>query len=132
MSRKVAAVYDTVVERTPRKRYSAAEIKGCFLVKPLDGPSPIVLARQPHNNGKPFEATDDLGLSVQLRLNGYALAPLQWYRERGIDPVAMRDEDREYRETFFSVARRLFRRWPEVLWRLKHPTGKRAVDVVRF
>ena len=130
MSVKVAPLYDSVIERNRKKsRYSSISVQGCFLVKRVGHPAPISISRQPQGSASPFESEHDLGISIQLRLDGYALAPIQWYRDRGIDPVAMRDEDREYRETFFSIARRWFRRWPELLWRIKHPTGKRAIDV---
>lgn len=136
MSQKVGAkfsrIYDSVVERTTKRRYSMVSIRDAFLVHQVGTPSPISVSRQPHNNGQPFGAEDDLGLSVQLRLDGYCVAPIRWFRDRGIDPVAMRDEDREYRETFSSIIRRSFRRWPEFKWRLLHPTGKRAIDVERI
>lgn len=141
MSRNVSvsALYDSVIERNFQKsRYSSITVQNAFLVKRIGVPSPISLSRQPYNNGPPFPAEEDGGtpgiapLSIQLRLDGYALAPLSWFRDRGIDPVLMRDESRQYRETFFSIARRLVRRWPEVKWRILHPSGKRVIDVERI
>jgi len=135
MSRRdsVPQLYESVIERNRGKsRYCSINVKDCFLVKQDGVPSPISISRQPHNTGQPFEAEDDLGISIQLRLEGYALAPLAWYRDRGIDPVLMRDESREYRETFFSIARRLVSRWPEMKWRVLHPTGKRVISVERL
>jgi len=130
---RVPALYDSVIERNFRKtRYSSITVQNAFLVKQIGIPSPISLSRQPHNNGIPFEAEDDLGISIQLRLDGYVLAPLSWFRDRGIDPVLMRDESREYRETFFSIIRRLVRRWPEWKWWILHPSGKRVIDVERL
>lgn len=130
---RVGALYDTVIERNQKKRrFSSISIQNSMLVAEVGKPAPIAISRQPHSNGVPFAAEDDLGISIQLRLDGFAVAPLRWYRDRGIDPVAMRDEDREYRETFFSVARRVCRRWPELKWRILHPTGKRVIDVERI
>jgi hypothetical protein len=126
-ARMRAGVYDSVIERNPRKaRYSAVEVRDCFMVRPIDKPAPIALYRQP---GATMSEAGDVGLSVTLRLNGYAVAPLDWYRERGVDPVAMKDAGAEYRETLFSIMRRIWRRRAEYIWRLKHPTGKRAIHV---
>ena len=134
MSRRdsVPQLYESVIERNRGKsRYCSINVKDCFLVKRDGVPSPISISRQPYNTGQPFEAEDDLGISIQLRLEGYALAPLAWYRDRGIDPVLMRDESREYRETFFSIARRIIRRLPETFYRVRHPLTARAIDVER-
>lgn len=126
---KIAPLYDSVIERNPRKsRYSSASVRDCFLVRRVDRPAPISITRQP---GAKLQEVGDVGVSIQLRLDGYALAPLEWFRERGVDPVAMRDAGKEYRETFFSVVRRVWRRRAEMLWRLRHPSGRRAVHVER-
>ncbi|HJQ27686.1 MAG TPA: hypothetical protein VKA60_27630 [Blastocatellia bacterium] len=127
-------LYDSVIERNDRKRrFPAVEVRDCFLVRPIGQPAPISIYRHPAGpfigGADHFGPTDDSALSVTLRLNGYAVAPLDWYRERGVDPVAMRDAGAEYRETFFSIMRRLWRRRAEYLWRLRHPTGKRAIHV---
>jgi hypothetical protein len=128
---KVAPLYSTVIERSHKKtRYSSISVQDSMLVAEAGKPSPISICRQPSPR-QAFVEEGDLGISIQLRLDGYAVAPLRWFRDRGIDPVAMRDESREYRETFFSVIRRAVRRWPELWWRIKHPTGRRAVDVER-
>lgn len=131
MSRvRVARLYDTVIERNPRKhRYPAISVDNSFLVAELGKPAPLSVYSHPAG---PMVGAPDSGLSVVVRLEGYALAPLRWYRDRGIDPVAMRDEDRRYRETFFSIIRRQFRRWPEIKWRILHPTGRRVIDVERI
>lgn len=127
---RAPALYDTVIERQPRKtRYSSISVHDAFLVATVGAPAPITISRQPPASPVPFSDPGDVGMSIQLRLDGYALAPLRWFRDRGIDPVAMRDESRQYRETYFSRARRLARRWPELAWRIRHPSGKRAVDV---
>jgi hypothetical protein len=131
MSRdKFAKLYETVIERNPRKRrYSSISVDNSFLVAEVGRPSPLAVYSHPAG---PFVGSEDSGISVVVRLDGYALAPLRWYRDRGIDPVAMRDEDREYRETFFSIIRRQARRWPEIKWRILHPTGRRVIDVERL
>lgn len=131
MSRlRVAPLYDTVIDRNPRKRrYPSISVRNAMLVAEVGKPSPLAIYSHPAG---PMVGADESGLSVVVRLDGYALAPLRWFRDRGIDPVAMRDEDREYRETFFSVIRRLARRWPELKWRILHPTGKRVIDVERL
>lgn len=122
-----AAVYDSVIERNPRKtRYSSVAVDNCFLVRRLDRPWPITICRQPGQPG------GEGAISIQLRLDGYCLAPIRWFRDRGIDPVAMRDESREYRETYWSVARRrlrAFRHPREIWWGLRHPRRPRPVRV---
>ena len=129
MSRiKVAPLYESVIERNTQKtRYSSISVQKAFLVKEVGKPAPISITRQP---GAVFQDAGDIGISLQVRLDGYALAPLRWFRDRGVDPVAMKD-GAEYRETFFSIMRRHWHRWPEYWWRIKHPTGKRAIHVER-
>lgn len=143
MSRRrvhVPALYDSVIERNFKKsRYCSISVSKCFLVRQDGVPAPISISRDPRPYspyglcaaGETPRDDGDLGISIQLRLDGYALAPLQWFRERGIDPVAMRDESREYRETFFSVARRWVRHLPETFWRVRNLGKRRVVDVER-
>lgn len=127
-------LYDSVIERTKKTRFSSIDVSDCFMVKRLDRGSPITVSHQP--TATSVMAPGDAGISIQLRLEGYCLAPLRWFRERGIDPVLMQDESRQYRETFFSVFRRWFRkvrdaiRHPrEVWWGLRNPKRPRPVRV---
>lgn len=127
-------VYDSVIERNDRKRrFPAVEVRDCFMVRPTDKPAPISIYRHPAGpfigGADQFGDTRDSALSVTLRLNGYAVAPLDWYRERGVDPVAMRDGGAEYRETLFSIMRRVWNRRAEYWFAIRHPRTRRVVHV---
>ena len=119
----VLPVYDAVIQRTQKYRHSSIEVDRAFLVCRTDHHSPITISRH---------ITDPDAISLQVRLNGYCVAPLAWFRDRGIDPVMMRDESREYRETFLSSIRRWTRRLPETFYRVRHPLTKRVIDVERI
>lgn len=119
----VLPVYDAVIQRTQKHRHSSIEVDRAFLVCRTDHFPPITISRH---------ITDRDAISLQVRLNGYCVAPLAWFRDRGIDPVMMRDESRQYRETFSSVARRIIRRLPETFYRVRHPLTTRAIDVERI
>ena len=119
----VLPVYDSVIQRTRKYRHTSIEVKEAFLVSRNDHFPPITISRH---------ITDPDAISLQVRLNGYCVAPLAWFRDRGIDPVMMRDESRQYRETLFSIARRLIRRLPETFYRVRHPLTTRAIDVERI